>query len=109
VDLLNRSGDLVGSMMAAIVNFCNPSLVIIGGGVASAGDMYLADIRQTVYSRSLPLVTRDLRIVRSSNIETIGLLGAAHVVLDELFSRGRLGRWINEGTPARRPELSRAE
>ncbi|MGD0245204.1 MAG: ROK family protein [Streptosporangiaceae bacterium] len=109
VDLLNRSGDLVGSMMAAIVNFCNPSLVIIGGGVASAGDMYLANIRQTVYSRSLPLATRDLRIVRSSNIETIGLLGAAHVVLDELFSRDRLGRWINEGTPAGRPELSRAE
>jgi glucokinase-like ROK family protein len=109
VELLNRSGDLVGAMLAALVNFCNPSLVIIGGGVVSAGDMYLATIRQNVYSRSLPLATRDLRIVRSSNLETIGLLGAAHVILDELFSRERLGRWINEGTPAGRPELSRAD
>jgi len=108
VELLNLSGNLVGRMLATLVNFYNPSLVIIGGGVASAGDMYLATIRQSIYSRSLPLATRDLRIVRSSNIETIGLRGAAHVALDELFSRANLGRWINEGTPAGRPELSEA-
>jgi glucokinase-like ROK family protein len=108
VELLNRSGNLVGQMLATLVNFYNPSLVIIGGGVAMAGDMYLATIRQDVYRRSLPLATRDLRIVRSSNIETIGLRGAAFVVLDELFSRTHLGRWINDGTPAGRPELSEA-
>lgn len=106
VELLNRSGNLVGRMLATLVNFYNPSLVIIGGGVAAAGDMFLATIRQTVYSRSLPLATRDLRIVRSSNIETIGLRGAAFVVLDELFSRTHLGQWINDATPAGRPELS---
>ena len=58
-----RSGNLVGAMLATLVNFYNPSLVIIGG-VASAGDLYLATIRQNVYRRSLPLATRDLRIVR---------------------------------------------
>jgi glucokinase-like ROK family protein len=108
VALLNRSGNLVGRMLATLVNFYNPSLVIIGGGVASAGDTYLATIRQNVYRRSLPLATRDLRVVRSSSIETIGLLGAAFVVLDELFSRARLGRWISQGTPKGRPELSGA-
>jgi glucokinase-like ROK family protein len=106
VELLNRSGNLVGRMLAALVSFYNPSLVIIGGGVAAAGDMFLATIRQNVYRRSLPLATRDLRVVRSSNIETIGLRGAAFVVLDELFSREHLGQWINEGSPAGRPELS---
>jgi len=106
VALLNRSGNLVGRMLATLVNFYNPSLVIIGGGVASAGDTYLATIRQSVYRRSLPLATRDLRIVRSSSIETIGLLGAAFVVLDELFSRAHLGRWISQGTPKGHPELS---
>jgi len=108
VELLNRSGNLVGRMLATLVNFYNPSLVIIGGGVAVAGDMYLATIRQSVYRRSLPLATRDLRIVRSSNIETIGVQGAAFVVLDEVFSRARLGRWIDDGTPAGRPDLSEA-
>ena len=75
-------------MLAALVSFYNPSLVIIGGGVAAPGDMFLATIRQSVYRRSLPLATRDLRVVRSSNIETIGLRGAAFVVLDELLLPG---------------------
>lgn len=57
---------------------------------ATAGDMLLATIRQNVYRRWLPLATRDLRVLRSSNIETIGLRGAAFVVLDELFSREHL-------------------
>ena len=92
-------------MLAALVSFYNPSLVIIGGGVAAAGDMFLATIQQSVYRRSPPLATRDLRVVRSSNIETIGLRGAAFVVLDELFSRARLGQWINEGSPAGQREL----
>jgi glucokinase-like ROK family protein len=108
IELLNRSGNLVGRMLATLVNFYNPSLIILGGGVAAAGDMFLATIRQSVYRRSLPLATRDLRIVRSSNIETIGLCGAAFVVLDELFSRARLGRWINEGIPVGHPELADA-
>ena len=107
VELLNRSGNLVGRMLATLVSFYNPSLVIIGGG-AAAGDMFLATIRQSVYRRSLPLATRDLRVVRSSNIETTGLRGAAFVVLDELFSRARLGQWINQGSPAGQPGLSEA-
>lgn len=48
------------------------------------------------------------RVVRSSNNETIGLRGAAFVVLDKLFSRARLGQWINEGKPAGHPGLSEA-
>lgn len=36
VELLNRSGNLVGQMLATLVSFYNPSPVIIGGGVAAA-------------------------------------------------------------------------
>ena len=53
-------------MLASVVNFFNPSLVVIGGGVAQSGDQLLAAIRETVYRRSLPLATRDLLIQRSS-------------------------------------------
>jgi len=92
VELLNRSGNLVGQMLATLVSFYDPSPVIIGGGAAAAAVIVPAStIRQSVYQRSLPLATRDLRVVRSSNIETIGLRGAAFVVLDELFSRAHLG------------------
>ena len=36
-------------MLASVVNFFNPSLVVIGGGVAQSGDLLLAAIRETVY------------------------------------------------------------
>jgi len=106
VDLLTRSGQLVGRTLATLVNFYNPSLVVIGGGVSQAGDGLLAAIRQAVYRRSLPLATRDLRIVRSSSYDRVGLVGAAAVVVDELFSRDLLGRWIDQASPAGHPELA---
>ena len=60
VELLGEAGRRIGSMLASVVNFFNPSLVVIGGGVAQSGDVLLASIREAVYGRSLPLATRDL-------------------------------------------------
>jgi glucokinase-like ROK family protein len=105
VDLLTRSGRLVGEMLATLVNFYNPSLVLIGGGVAAAGDVLLAAIRQTVYRRSLPLATRDLRLARSPLDDEAGLTGAGFMVIDELFSPHRLGAWVGSGTPAGQPDI----
>ncbi len=106
IELLTRSGRLIGEMLATLVNFHNPSLVTIGGGVAASGDLLLSTIRQVVYHRSLPLATRDLRIARSPLNDHAGLRGAGFMVIDELFSRERLGRWIGGGSPIGRPELT---
>ena len=99
VELLQRSGRLVGSMLAGLVNFFNPSLIVIGGGVADSGDVLLAAIRETVYRRSLPLATRELAIQRSRLGTLAGITGAAAMVADQLFSRESLARWIDVGTP----------
>lgn len=105
VDLLNRSGRLVGDMLATLVNFFNPSLILVGGGVAASGDQFLAAIRQAVYARSLPLATRELRMARSPLGDRAGLMGAGFMVTDELFSHELLGAWLGCGSPAGRPEL----
>jgi glucokinase-like ROK family protein len=106
VELLTRSGERMGAMLATLVNFYNPSLIIIGGGVAEAGDLLLAAIRQVVYRRSLPLATRNLRIVQSPLSSTAGLIGASAMVVDELFSRRLLGHWLGSGSPVGKPELA---
>jgi predicted NBD/HSP70 family sugar kinase len=49
--LLTESGRRVGQMLATLVNFYNPSLIVIGGGVADAGESYLDTIRQVVFAR----------------------------------------------------------
>ena len=85
LELIITAGRVIGGTLASIVNFFNPSLVVIGGGVAGAGDSFLAAIRESVYRRSLPLATRELRIEQSALGDTAGVIGAAAVVADELF------------------------
>ncbi len=99
VELLQRAGSLVGETLAALVNFFNPSMVLVGGSVGASGDLMLAAVRQAVYRRSLPLATRELQILRSAPEGQAGLRGAAFMVVDELFSRERLGTWIAAGSP----------
>jgi glucokinase-like ROK family protein len=99
VELLTNAGRLVGHMLASVVNFFNPSLVVIGGGVAGAGDLLLATIRETVYRRSLPLATRELVVKRSTLDDRAGVVGAAAIVTDELFRARHLTQWLGVGTP----------
>ncbi|WP_208416161.1 ROK family protein [Saccharomonospora amisosensis] len=105
VELLMRAGRLIGSLLATLVSFYNPALVIIGGGVAGAGDLLLAAVRESVYRRSLPLATRELRITRSTLSDRAGLVGAAFMVIDELFAAERLAHWVGSGSPAGAPGL----
>jgi len=99
VALLGDAGRRVGSMLAGIVNFFNPSLIVIGGGVANSPDQLLAAIRETIYRRSLPLATRDLLVQRSSLGGLAGVIGAAAMVGDQIFAPESLARWIEAGEP----------
>jgi len=105
VELLQAAGRRIGSMLASVVNFFNPSLVVIGGGVAQSGEVLLASIREVVFRRSLPLATRELLIQRSTLGGLAGVIGASSMVMDQLFSRESLARWVGAGAPSGMPEV----
>ena len=105
VELLQEAGRRVGQVLASIVNFFNPSLIVIGGGVAQSGDQFLATIRETIYRRSLPLATRDLVIARSALGGLAGVIGASSMVVDQLFLLASLATWIEVGEPSGMPEV----
>ncbi|MEX1296391.1 MAG: ROK family transcriptional regulator [Candidatus Limnocylindrales bacterium] len=100
VRLLDQSARLLGQTLAGLANFFNPSLIVVGGGVAHAGDAYLATIRQVIYARSTALATRELLVQLSRLGARAGVIGGASMVLDELFSTPQLARWIDHGRPA---------
>jgi len=106
VALLQAAGRRIGQMLASVVNFFNPSMVVIGGGVAQSGDQLLATIRETVYGRSLPLATRDLTVQRSSLGGLAGVIGASAMVVDQLFARESLARWAAAGEPSGMPDVA---
>lgn len=87
IEILRRSGALIGETLAAVVNLLNPALVVMGGGVSRAGDPFLAEIRSTVYRRSLPLATRTLSIVPAELGPLAGVVGASLMAIEALAGR----------------------
>lgn len=100
VERITKAGNDIGSVLATLVNFHNPSLIVIGGSVSAAGDKLLASIRESVLNRSLPLATRDLQIRISEFPNHAGLAGAVEMVVSELFSSETLRKWVAEGHPS---------
>lgn len=98
ISLIQRSARLVGESIAALVNMFNPAVIVVGGAVSSAGEVFLAEVRQRVYELSLPLATRDLAIVRSLGDEREPLRGGAEMVREQLFE-ATFPRWFAEGRP----------
>ncbi len=95
VDLIQKSGRTIGQVLAKLINFYNPSLIIIGGGVTGLGGRFLAAIKEVVYSRSLPLATRELTIQNSSLGERTGMIGAAAMALNEVFSHHHVTEMVS--------------
>jgi glucokinase-like ROK family protein len=52
IKLIREGGRRVGTVLATLVSFINPSMIVIGGGVAGLGHVLLAEIRSVVYRRS---------------------------------------------------------
>ncbi|MFJ4027388.1 ROK family protein [Paenarthrobacter sp. NPDC089989] len=98
VRLLQSSARVVGESIAALVNMFNPGIIVIGGAMASAGEVYLAEVRQRVYELSLPLATRDLRILLSVNDEREPLRGGVELAREQLFEV-TFPRWFAQGKP----------
>ncbi|WP_314174320.1 ROK family transcriptional regulator [Streptomyces winkii] len=86
LDLIRDGGARVGQVIAGLVSFFNPGLVVIGGGVTGLGHTLLASIRTQVYRQSLPLATGNLPIVLGELGPAAGVTGAARLISDHLFS-----------------------
>lgn len=86
IEALRQAGRDVGEVLATVVNLLNPSIVILGGSIARAGEHLLAGVREVVYRRSIPLATQHLAIVQSPTGERAAVLGAAIMVAREVLS-----------------------
>jgi glucokinase-like ROK family protein len=86
VQLIRDSGRRVGQVLASLVSFFNPGLIVIGGGVTAVGHSLLAEIRGVTYRRSLPLATGNLPIVLSELGAEGGVVGAARLVSEAIYS-----------------------
>lgn len=99
ITLIQKSARVAGETISALVNMFNPGVIVIGGAIASAGEVFLAEVRQRVYELSLPLATRDLTITLSVNDEREPLRGGAELAREQLFDI-TFPRWFADGRPS---------
>jgi len=87
IRLIRDGGRRLGGVLAGLVSFANPSMIVIGGGLAQLGHILLAEIRSVVYRRSLPLATGNLPVVLSELGPRAGVTGGAVLASDQAFEQ----------------------
>ncbi|HVX54890.1 ROK family protein [Nocardioides sp.] len=84
--LLRESGRHLGELLAIAINLLNPEVVVIGGDMGQAFDLYTAGVRESVYARSTALATRDLRFMPATHADSAGLVGCAALAIDHILA-----------------------
>jgi len=92
IRMVRDAGRTLGEVLAGTVNFFNPAVIVIGGDIAEAHAQLLAGVREGIFSRSLPLATRDLRIVPSRLGDRAGVIGAAITAIEHVLSPAAVDR-----------------
>jgi predicted NBD/HSP70 family sugar kinase len=85
IEAIRQAGRDLGEVLSTCVDLLNPSVIVIGGSLAEAGDLLLAGVREVVYRQSTPLATRHLTITESLAGETGGVIGAATMLIHYLL------------------------
>jgi hypothetical protein len=74
------------AVLASLVNFYNPSTVVVGGSMADLRDDLMAGIRSVVYHRTLPLATRRLTIEATALGLRAGVTGSVMLAAEHACS-----------------------
>lgn len=76
LSVISETGQLLGLGLAGVVNFLNPDIVVIGGGVADGGAGYVETVAAEIRRRAFSSATEHLRIARASLGNDAGFIGA---------------------------------
>jgi glucokinase len=75
--------------IASLVSVLNPEIVVLGGGLMQARDLFLEPLRRAVPRWAQPRAARECRIEPTLLGEDAGLFGAARLALDASSSSSR--------------------
>jgi len=80
-DIFRSVGTHLGVAIANVVNTLNPEMIVIGGGVSAAFDLFADIARSEMMKRAFPVPARRCRIARAECGDDAGLLGAAWLAI----------------------------
>lgn len=78
--IFTRMGEYIGIGMASVVNLLNPERIIVGGGVADAGDILLTPLKETIKKRAMKIAGETVEVVPAQLGNTAGVIGASLLI-----------------------------
>ncbi|MGC4996753.1 ROK family transcriptional regulator [Streptomyces sp. DT195] len=87
VRLAREAGRRTGEVLVTVVTLLNPGVLMLAGELS--GVPYLTGVRELIYQRAMPRTTGNLQIVTSRLGDHAGLIGAATMVVQFLYSADR--------------------
>lgn len=82
IEIFRQAGFYIGIGVVNLLHILNPSLIVIGGSVAKAGDLLFEPIRATVRERAMgSYYWENTPILPATLGDDVGLLGAVALVL----------------------------
>ncbi|MDX1510445.1 MAG: ROK family protein [Nitriliruptorales bacterium] len=84
--LVREAGRALGEVLAGVINFLNPAVIVLGGDLAHAHQQIFAGVREICYQRSTALATRHLEFARSRLDDEAGITGAAVMAIEHVLS-----------------------
>ena len=85
-DIFARATKYLGAAVSNLIHLYNPQAVVIGGGVAQAGDFFFEGIKQAVKERALPRLAEDVIIQPAYHGARTKEMGAVALILNEVLS-----------------------
>ncbi|QEW03740.1 ROK family transcriptional regulator [Microbacterium lushaniae] len=99
IDAVRQAGRELGAVLATVVTLLGPSVIVIGGTIARAGEHLIAGVREVVYGSSTPLASRNLQIVPARADENAGARGAAILASRAVLAPDSIHRLIHPSVP----------
>jgi glucokinase len=79
--VFHRAGIYLGVAMASFINIFNPEIIVVGGGVSEAWEVFAEPARAETLRRAFQVPAQRCRIVRAERGDDAGLIGAAWLAL----------------------------
>ena len=83
-EVFRQAGHALGIGLVALADIFAPTRIVVGGGIAQAGELLLAPARAVVSQRAFPPSIRQVEIVQAALGDLSGVYGAAAMVFHDL-------------------------
>ena len=86
LNVFKRAMEYIGIGVANLVNLFNPEMIVIGGGVSMAGDIFFDNIKEVVANHVMQSSPRELNIYPVAYGNNAALMGAFALILNKVLT-----------------------